>query len=93
MRKIGRSLSAAVQVGKGGVTESLARQLGTLLSQHELIKIRVLDSAGADVRSAADALAEAAGAAVVSAVGRTCLLYRANPDLSRDKRVKLPSSS
>ncbi len=90
LRSMGRRLPAMVNVGKGGLTEGLTRQVDRLLDQRELVKIRALDSAQMDPRHMADHFSEQTNAAVAAVVGRTVLLYRPNYELAKDKRIELP---
>jgi len=87
LRGLGHSLEAVVRVGKEGLTEALVGALDAALETHELIKVRLLDSVGADRHGVADALAEAANAEMIQVLGRTVLLYRAR---KQDPAIKLP---
>jgi RNA-binding protein len=76
LRGLGHHLDPVVQVGKDGISEGLVAALDTALDTHELIKIKLGESAGADRRAIGAALAEAAAAELVQVLGRTVLLYR-----------------
>ena len=75
-----RSLAAhedvIMQVGKSGVTETMAQTVSDALEARELIKMRVLENSGEDVRDVAEQLADATGAEVVSVIGKCLILYR-----------------
>jgi RNA-binding protein len=77
---LGHHLDPVVQVGKDGLTEGLVGALDIALTTHELIKIKLGESAGADRRAIGAALAEAAGADLVQVLGRTVLIYRRRVD-------------
>lgn len=87
LRALGHHLDAVVQVGKGGIGEGLLGALDAALAEHELIKVRLADAVGAERHALAGALAEAAGAELVQVLGRTILLYRADP---KEPRIALP---
>jgi RNA-binding protein len=89
LRKMGRSCAATVRVGKAGLTEATTAQVKKLLAERELVKVKVLETAGISAAELADRLSEAAGAAVVDVVGRAAVLYRPNPKLPESKRIKL----
>lgn len=80
-----------VQLGKGGLSEGFIATLQRLLAEQELVKLRF----GKDVQGAAreDLAAEVVGAIpgeaveCVAIVGRTMLLYRANPELDPKRRA------
>ena len=75
-----RSLAAhedvIMQVGKSGVTEAMVQTVGDALEARELIKMRVLENSGEDLRDVAEQLADATGAEVVSVIGKCLILYR-----------------
>lgn len=75
-------------VGKDGLTEAVAEALDTALTDHELVKVRVGNSATIDRKVAASELAEATSSAVAQVLGKTILLYRAHPD---KPTIRLPS--
>ncbi len=72
--------------GKGGITENLTRSAGEALLARELIKGRVLESAGLTAREAATQLSEATGSEPVQVIGTRFVLYRENP---KDKKIFL----
>ena len=76
LRALANSLDTIFQVGKGGIEASLVKGVSDALEARELIKLRVLDNAAYSAREAADALAEATDADVVSVIGSRFVLYR-----------------
>lgn len=76
LRAMANSLDTIFQVGKGGIEASLVKGVSDALESRELIKLRVLDNAAYSAREAADALAEATDADVVSVIGSRFVLYR-----------------
>ena len=76
LRAMANSMDTIYQVGKGGIEEALVKGVSDALEARELIKLRVLDNAAYSAREAADALAAATGADVVSVVGSRFVLYR-----------------
>ncbi len=91
LRSIGQGMGDMAVVGREGPSDASLRHLGELLARHELIKVRLVDEYGSDRKAAAGELAEATHAQVAGVVGRTVLLYKANPELPKDKRVALPA--
>ena len=81
LRALANPLDTLFQIGKGGVSENLLTQLDDLLRARELIKLRVLETAGASAKEMAPALAEALDAECVQVIGSRVVLYRANPEL------------
>jgi RNA-binding protein len=71
-------LQPVVLVGREGVTDAVVRAVDEALATHELIKVRLHEPE--DKRSAAQALADGAAAALCGLVGHTVILYRPHPD-------------
>ncbi|HZS39481.1 MAG TPA: ribosome assembly RNA-binding protein YhbY [Polyangia bacterium] len=80
LRGLGHHLDPIVHVGKDGLSEGVAQALDAALAQHELVKVRLGESAGVDRHEVAASLAESVSAELVQVLGRTLLLYRARPD-------------
>jgi RNA-binding protein len=87
LRGLGHSLEPVVLVGKEGLSEGVVGALDVALETHELIKVRLLESVGADRHEVSAALAEASNAELIQVLGRTLLLYRAR---KKDPAIKLP---
>lgn len=81
LRALANPIDALFQIGKGGVSENLLAQLDDLLRVRELIKLRVLETAGAEAKEFAPALADALDAECVQVIGSKIVLYRRNPEL------------
>ena len=54
LRSLSNSLDPVFQVGKGGISENLAKTVSDALEARELIKLRVLDNSGYTAREAAE---------------------------------------
>lgn len=80
LRIASRALPVLVQVGKEGLTEALVNRIKQLLSQRELVKVRALDTAPHDRDELVELLSTATDSAIVSAIGRTIVLYRPLPE-------------
>ena len=70
------NISATVQIGKNGLTESVFDQISTSLEDHELVKIGVLKTADVTAKSVIAEVAEALNAEPVQAIGNKIVLYR-----------------
>lgn len=79
LRGIASEYETIFQVGKGGVTEQMCREITEALRKRELIKLRVLENSGWTAREAADAVAEQTGADVVQVIGSKFVLFKRNP--------------
>jgi RNA-binding protein len=76
LRGLGHSLKPLLQVGKSGITESLIRQVRTMLETHELIKIKLIKSAPESVGEAGARLTSQVPCHQAQQIGKTLLLYR-----------------
>ena len=79
LRGLAHHLDPIVQVGKEGVTDSVLAAVRKALDDHELIKVRVLESAPEGRDEAGAAIAAKTDAHVAGAVGRIVMLYRRHP--------------
>ncbi len=76
LRAMAHSYDTIFQIGKGGITEETVKQISNALEARELIKARVLENSGYTAKEAANELAEATGADVVSCVGTKFVLFK-----------------
>ena len=78
LRAIATGIDTIYQIGKGGVTEAMCKDIAEALRKRELIKLRVLENSGWTAREAADAVAEQTGADVVQVIGSKFVLFKRN---------------
>lgn len=76
LKQLAHHLKPVVHVGKGGIDERVAAALDEALEQHELIKVRLLDTVPFGRKESAGLLAAASGASPVEVIGRIAILYR-----------------
>lgn len=79
LRGLGNTVETILQVGKGGITDTVAVQVDEALTARELIKMRVLETAPVTPREAAGELAERLSAEIVQVIGTRFILYRPRP--------------
>lgn len=79
LRGIASSYDTIFQVGKGGITETMCKDIGEALRKRELIKLRVLENSGYTAREASETIAEATGSEVVQVIGSKFVLFKRNP--------------
>ncbi|MCI8622363.1 MAG: YhbY family RNA-binding protein [Provencibacterium sp.] len=82
LRGFANDLPTILQVGKGGVTDTVYRQADEALTARELIKLRVLENAPVTAREAAEEIAARVSADVVQVIGTRAVLFRANKESS-----------
>ena len=86
LRSLSQNLDTIFQIGKGGITEEICKQIANALEARELIKARVLENSGYTAKEAANEIAEAIECDVVSCVGTRFVLYK--PSLKK-KRIEI----
>lgn len=87
LKGLAHHLKPVVHIGKDGLTPALLSQIENALLSHELIKVKLGESAPMDRKEAQAALPEKTGAAFVQNVGKVFVLYRAHPE---EPRLELP---
>jgi len=91
LRGMSNQMDTIFQIGKGGITEEILKQVDAALEARELIKLRTLETAPVTSKEAASAIAESLGADVVSVVGSRFVLYRESPKKKKqNKHIILP---
>lgn len=79
LRGLANSIDTILQIGKGGISDTLLKQVEDALLARELVKMRVLENAPMFAREAAVELAEKTNADIVQVIGTKFVLYKKNP--------------
>ncbi len=87
LRKLANDAETIFQIGKGGITEVLCTEFDLALAARELVKAKVLETAGLTAREAAEEIAAACGAEVITCIGFKFVLYKKN---AKEPKIKLP---
>jgi len=87
LRALGHALRPVALLGKDGISDAFVAAVDQALADHELIKIKVLETAALDRHEAAAEVAARTTSEVAQVLGNTVLLYRADPD---DPEIVLP---
>ena len=87
LRSLSNNMQPIFQIGKGGISGEIYKQLSNALEARELIKITVLETCYVSAREAADMISDVIGAAVVAVTGRKIVLYRESQE---NKKIFLP---
>ena len=90
LRSLASKIDTIFQIGKGGISEEMCNQISNALEARELIKLRVLDNAEYLPREAAEEIADAIGAEVVTVIGTKFVLFRVS---SKEKNRKIDLSA
>ena len=90
LRSMASQIDTIFQIGKGGISEEMCKQISNALDARELIKLRVLDNAEYMPREAAEEIVEAVDAEVVTVIGTKLVLFRVS---SKEKNRKIDLSA
>ena len=90
LRSMASQIDTIFQIGKGGISEEMCKQISNALDARELIKLRVLDNAEYMPREAAEEIAEAVDAEVITVIGTKFVLFRVS---SKEKNRKIDLSA
>ena len=87
LRSMANPLDTILMIGKDGMSADIIRQADDALTARELIKGKVLETAGITARQAADELAAPLSAEVVQVIGGKFVLDRKN---QKEPKIILP---
>lgn len=76
LKSIAHPLKPIMQIGKGGISETVVAQAAEHLYNKELIKIKVLQNADFKAREVVSELAKSLDADVVACIGGIITLYK-----------------
>jgi len=77
LKALAHSLKAVIHIGKAGIEPKVITAVQKALYDHELIKVKLLESVTTPKKEAATTLAEKAEAEMVHIIGHTIILYKA----------------
>lgn len=86
LRSLAVNVDTIMQIGKDGVSENLIKTVSDALEARELIKLKTLETCPHTPREAAEELARATGAEVVTVIGFKLVLYRPS---EKNPRIEL----
>ena len=78
LRALAQKLEPVVQVGKGGITNTVIEGTRLVLEKRELVKIRLLNNSGIDTKEAMQVLCAWLGADPVQQIGNVLVIYKFN---------------
>lgn len=77
-----------IQVGKGGITDSVIESVAAALKARELVKGKVLENSMLTAREACNTLSEACKADPVQVIGTKFVLYKRNEQNPKIELIK-----
>lgn len=86
LKSLANPIDPIMQIGKGGVTENVLKQIDDALEARELIKIKILNNSTLEAKETANEIAESVRAEYVQSIGNKFVLYRE----SKEVLINLP---
>ncbi len=87
LKSMAHSIDPILQIGKGGLTESVLKQIDQSLESRELIKVNVLNNSQLDANELANEISETLRAEYVQSIGNKFVIYRESQE---KKKIELP---
>ena len=87
LRGLANTIDAIFQIGKGGISDNLIKQLSDALEAREIIKISVLETAPDAAKNLGNEIANATNSTLVQVVGNKITLFRPK---KKDSKIVLP---
>lgn len=87
LKSLGNALESIVQIGKGGLSDTVIESAQAALNARELIKVRVLQNSLSEPEDVIGELAVKTNSELVQVIGRNGLLYKRNQE---KPRIELP---
>ena len=88
LRGLAMDEDTIIQIGKGGITDSVIASVSAALKARELVKGKVLENSMLTAREACDPLSEACKAEQVQVIGTKFVLYKRNEKEPKIELVK-----
>lgn len=86
LKSLANGIDPIMQIGKGGVTDNVRKQIDEALEARELIKIKLLNNSMLETKQTANEVAQSVGAEFVQSIGNKFVIYRE----SKEKVITIP---
>lgn len=87
LRAMSNDMETILIIGKNSITDEIKNQARLALESRELIKGRVLETAGIAARQAADEISQSINCDVVQVIGTKFILFKKN---KKNSKIVLP---
>ena len=87
LRAMSNDMDTVLIIGKGSITKEIINQAKLVLESRELMKGRVLETAGISARQAADEISQSIDCDVVQVIGTKFILFKKK---KKDSKIILP---
>ncbi len=89
LEAIANHLEPIIRIGKNGLEAKIVSSINEAFSSHELIKIKILDSAPVDADEVVETVVKPTRSTLVRVIGRVIVLYKAFTD--KPVKIELPA--
>lgn len=86
LKSLANGIDPIMQIGKGGVTDNVRKQIDEALEARELIKVKLLNNSMLETKQTANEVAQSVGAEFVQSIGNKFVIYRE----SKEKVITIP---
>lgn len=90
LKALAHPLSPLVLIGKEGLSAGIINTAMAELKNHELIKVKIGNNSGLEKHATSQLVSEQTESILVQLIGKVFVLYKSNPEIPKDKRIKLP---
>lgn len=90
LKALAHPLNPLVLIGKEGLSAGIINTANAELKNHELIKVKIGNNSGLEKHSTSQLVSEQTESILVQLIGKVFVLYKSNPEIPKDKRIKLP---
>ncbi len=90
LKALAHPLNPLVQIGKEGMSAGIIATVKAELLNHELIKVKIGNNSGLEKHTTSQTVAEQTESILVQLIGKVFVLYKSNPEITKEKRIKLP---
>ena len=80
LKQKSHSLKPLILLGKHGLTSNLLKQIKEVVLDHELLKIKILDTSPVNKKDAAVQICNECDSEIIQSIGKTLVIYRANSE-------------
>ena len=89
LRTLAHTQKPVVNLGKHGMSTEIKNEINSQLLEHELIKLKILDSCPISKKECADVLSKEKNFKIVQIIGKTLTLYCPHHE---EPKIELPSA-
>ncbi len=79
LRGCANKIDTILQIGKGGIGDTLIKQVSDALVAREIVKIKVLENCEYSAREVSEILAEKTQSESIQVIGSKVVLFKRNP--------------